>query len=280
MTRAGLQLEFGWVTEELERTPGGIVARGVEGRSLSEFDAVLWATGRKANTLGLGLEGIGVELDRDGFIVIDDFQGTTASDTYAVGDVTPRPQLTPVAIAAGRHLAERLFGNRPDARTDYESIPTVVFSHPPIGCVGMTEEAARALFGDEVRTYVARFTGLYHAVTRRKPATAMKLVVVGAEERVVGIHTIGLGADELIQGFAVAVRMGAWIAPWPSIPPPPKNSSLCADHGALRQGATRGAGRETRSAQRMIDKRSSAGDGFGIAPSDRWRTRSGPSVVS
>jgi glutathione reductase (NADPH) len=209
LARAGIRLEFGWRAAALEKTAVGIDALGVDGRALSGFDAVLWATGRKANVAGLGLDGIGVELDADGFIVVDAFQSTTASATYAVGDVTPCPQLTPVAIAAGRTLADRIFGNRPDARTDYEQIPTVVFTHPPIATVGMTEERARAQFGDDVRVYVTRFTGLYHAVTRKKPSTAMKLVVTGPEERIVGIHAIGSGADELIQGFAVALRMGA-----------------------------------------------------------------------
>lgn len=209
MTRSGIRLQPGWLTAALEQTAGGIRALGTDGQRLGEFDAVLWATGRKANTFGLELEGIGVDLDSNGFIAIDDFQCTSAVGTYAVGDVTARPQLTPVAIAAGRTLAERLFNNRPESRTDYEGIPTAIFTHPPIGCVGMTEEEARLAFGAEVRVYVTRFTGLYHAVTRRKPATAMKLVVVGEDERIAGIHAIGLGADELIQGFAVAFRMGA-----------------------------------------------------------------------
>lgn len=209
LSRAGVRLESNWATAALERTPSGLRALGADGRELSEFDMVLWATGRAANTAGLGLENAGVGLDGNGFVVIDDFQNTTMAGTYAVGDVTARPQLTPVAIAAGRSLADRLFGNRPESQIDYDGIPTAVFTHPPIGCVGMTEEQARAMFGEDVRVYVTRFTGLYHAVTNRKPVTAMKLVVTGAEERILGIHAIGLGADELIQGFAVAYRMGA-----------------------------------------------------------------------
>jgi glutathione reductase (NADPH) len=117
--------------------------------------------------------------------------------------------LTPVAIAAGRRLADRLFGNQPERRLDYELIPTVVFTHPPIGTVGMSESEARARYGDAVKVYVAGFVGMYYAVTERKPRTDMKLVCLGKEERVIGCHVIGDGADEMLQGFAVAMRMGA-----------------------------------------------------------------------
>jgi glutathione reductase (NADPH) len=127
-----------------------------------------------------------------------------------VGDVTGRAQLTPVAIAAGRRLSDRLFGGQPDRYLDYDNIPTVVFGHPPIGTVGLTEEAARAQYGDEaVTVFRSGFVPMYHALTTRKPRTDMKLVTVGPDKRVVGVHVIGPGADEMIQGFAVAVRMGA-----------------------------------------------------------------------
>jgi len=127
-----------------------------------------------------------------------------------VGDVTGRAQLTPVAIAAGRRLSDRLFGGQPDQHLDYTNIPTVVFGHPPIGTVGLTEDAARAKYGDEaVTVYRSGFVPMYHAMTTRKPRTDMKLVTAGPEKRVVGVHVIGPGADEMIQGFAVAVRMGA-----------------------------------------------------------------------
>jgi glutathione reductase (NADPH) len=129
---------------------------------------------------------------------------------YAVGDVTGRAQLTPVAIAAGRRLSDRLFGGQADRHLDYENIPTVVFGHPPIGTVGLTEDEARAKFGNEaVTVYRSGFVPMYHALTTRKPRADMKLVTVGTEKRVVGVHVIGPGADEMMQGFAVAVRMGA-----------------------------------------------------------------------
>ncbi|MGH8231791.1 MAG: glutathione-disulfide reductase, partial [Steroidobacteraceae bacterium] len=128
---------------------------------------------------------------------------------YAIGDVTPRVQLTPVAIAAGRRLSDRLFGGQQHRKLDYDNIPSVVFSHPPIGMVGLSEPEARARYGDQVKVYTSQFMPMYHALTPRKPREHMKMITVGAEQRVVGIHVIGEGADEMLQGFAVALRMGA-----------------------------------------------------------------------
>ena len=179
-----------------------------DGRSVSELDAVLWAIGRIAHAK-VWADSAGVELDPWGFIQADDYQNTSVAGVYAVGDVTGRACLTPVAIAAGRRLADRLFGGEPDAKLDYDDIPTVVFSHPPIGSVGLSEAAARSRYGDQVKSYVKYFTNLYFSVTREKQPTAMKLVTLLPDERIVGIHVIGRGADELIQGFAVALRMGA-----------------------------------------------------------------------
>jgi glutathione reductase (NADPH) len=168
------------------------------------------AIGRVPAVENLGLEHAGVKLDAYNFIETDPFQNTSAPGIYAVGDVTGRAQLTPVAIAAGRRLSDRLFGGQPDRHLDYTNIPTVVFGHPPIGTVGLTEDAARAQYGDEgVTVYRSGFVPMYHAMTTRKPRTDMKLVTAGPEKRVVGVHVIGPGADEMIQGFAVAVRMGA-----------------------------------------------------------------------
>lgn len=131
---------------------------------------------------------------------------------YALGDVCGVAQLTPVAIAAGRRLANRLFGPPEfhQDKLDYRNIPTVVFSHPPAGAVGLTETEAREEYGhDAVKTYVSKFTNLYFAMIEHKENTVFKLVVVGPEERVVGIHMVGRGVDEILQGFAVAVKMGA-----------------------------------------------------------------------
>lgn len=173
-----------------------------------EVDCVLWAIGRRANTGGLDLAEAGVIAAPDGMIPVDAFQNTNVPGIHAIGDITGAAELTPVAIAAGRRLAARLFLNQPDSKLDYSNIPTVVFSHPTIGTVGLSEEDARAKF-DDVKVYATRFTPMYFAVTEHKPKTAMKLVCAGPDERVVGVHVIGEGADEMLQGFAVAVKMGA-----------------------------------------------------------------------
>ncbi|MCC6214626.1 MAG: glutathione-disulfide reductase [Polyangiaceae bacterium] len=180
-----------------------------DGTWLEGFDCLVWAIGREPVSDGIGLEEAGVRKDAQGFVEVDEWQQTTAARVYAVGDVTGRLALTPVAIAAGRRLADRVFGGKPDARLDYEDVPTVVFSHPPLATVGLSEEAAKERFGDAVRCYVSRGTGLYHGITRAKGRYVVKLVTVGPDERVVGVHAVGRGADELIQGFAVAVRLGA-----------------------------------------------------------------------
>lgn len=210
MVRSGLALVAGFRPASAARTADGLIrVEGEDGRVLEGFDCVLWATGRVPNVEALALENAGVALNAAHAIGTDAFQSTSAPGVYAVGDVTGISMLTPVAIAAGRKLADRLFGGDPSARLDYEDIPTVVFSHPPIGTVGLSEAMARARYGDQVKTYVTRFTGMYYGITQRKPRTAMKLVTLLPDERVLGIHAIGLGADELIQGFAVALRMGA-----------------------------------------------------------------------
>jgi len=193
------------------------LARGEDGRlelvgehqRLSGFDAVIWAVGRKPRTAELNLAAAGLETDAQGFIPVDDYQNTAQPGIYAVGDVTGRAALTPVAIAAGRRLADRLFGGQPDRKLDYDLIPSVVFSHPPVATVGLTEGEARARHGDAVKIYQSRFTPMVHAFTRRQVKTALKLVTVGAQEKLVGCHIIGHAADEILQGFVVAMRMGA-----------------------------------------------------------------------
>jgi glutathione reductase (NADPH) len=180
-----------------------------DGRALGPFDAVIWAIGRDPLTAELGLDTAGVRCDAQGHVLTDEFQATNVRRIFAIGDVTGRLALTPVAIAAGRRLADRLYGGMDGRKLDYGNVPTVVFSHPPIGTMGLSEEDARRAHGDAVRTYNASFVPMYHALTARKPKCEMKLVVVGAEERIVGLHVIGAGADEMLQGFAVAVKMGA-----------------------------------------------------------------------
>ena len=189
---------------------GSITLHSQDGNHVSGFDTVLWATGRRPLTDQLGLEQAGVEVDGNGFIKTDEFQNTNVNNIYSVGDVTGREALTPVAIAAGRRLADRLFNNQGEARLEYDNIASVVFSHPPIGTVGLSEDEAREAYGEgQVKTYQSRFTNMYYAVSQTKIPTLMKLVTVGDQEKVVGCHVIGFQADEIIQGFAVAVKMGA-----------------------------------------------------------------------
>jgi glutathione reductase (NADPH) len=180
-----------------------------DGRRVGPVDSVLWAIGRVPYVQDLGLSRAGVELDAYGFVGTDRYQTTNVPGIYAIGDVTGRAHLTPVAIAAGRRLSDRLFGGQSDRHLDYENVPTVIFGHPPIGTVGITEAAARGLYGEDVQVFTSAFVPMYHALTTRKPRARMKLVTVGADQRVVGVHVIGEGADEMLQGFAVAVKMGA-----------------------------------------------------------------------
>ena len=196
-------------TQVEKASDGSLTLNFQNGQQLTEIDQLIWAIGRKPNTAALNLGAARVEHDANGVIPTDEFQNTNVPGIYAVGDVTGRAQLTPVAIAASRRLADRLFNNQPERKLDYENIPSVMFSHPPIGTVGLTEEQAREKHGDAVKVYQTRFTAMAHAFTKHQPSTAMKLVTVGAQEKVVGVHIIGQGADEMLQGFAVALKMGA-----------------------------------------------------------------------
>ena len=175
---------------------------------LKDIDCLIWAIGRTSNSDDIDLDKAGVPTTDEGFIETDAQQNTAVDGVYAVGDITGRDALTPVAIAAGRQLAERLFNNKPNAKLDYDNIPSVVFSHPPIGTVGMTEDEARERYGD-VRVYQSRYTNMLHSLSDHKKQSSVKLITAGAKEKVVGIHVIGEGADEMMQGFAVAIKMGA-----------------------------------------------------------------------
>lgn len=180
------------------------------GSTLDNLDTVILAVGRSPRTLDLGLKAIGVEMDSKGLINVDPFQNTSIAGIYAIGDVTSAPALTPVAIAAGRRLCDRLFGGHPEARLHYDNICSVVFSHPPIGSVGMSEEAAIEQFGEKaIKVYHTRFNPLFDALSEEKTPTVMKLVTQGSDEKIIGLHVIGYGADEMLQGFGVAVKMGA-----------------------------------------------------------------------
>lgn len=209
MTKSGIGLETGVTPQKLERADSGIVLTAEDGRTFGPVDSVLWAIGRAPNTESLDLDKAGVETDDRGFILTDEFQKTNVDHIFALGDVTGRAALTPVAIAAGRRLADRLDDGKDGRHLDYRLIPTVVFTHPTIGTVGMTEAEAVREFGDAVKIYSSGFTPMFYALGDDKQRSVMKLITVGEDERVVGLHVIGEGADELLQGFAVAIRMGA-----------------------------------------------------------------------
>lgn len=209
MRRQGININTGFQASALSRSDNGISIASTNGDVLDGFDTVIWAVGRRANTDGLNLKAAGVEMLPGGIIPVDACENTNVDGIYAIGDVTGKMPLTPVAIAAGRRLAERLFNNRPDSKVDYRNIPSVVFSHPPVATVGLSEDSARAQYGDKVTTYISEFTPMRHAFSIHGNSTAMKLVCAGDDEQVVGVHIIGDNADEMLQGFAVAVKMGA-----------------------------------------------------------------------
>uniref|UniRef100_A0A8C4S4Z9 Glutathione reductase n=1 Tax=Erpetoichthys calabaricus TaxID=27687 RepID=A0A8C4S4Z9_ERPCA len=183
-----------------------IMTRKADGQettsTIQDVDCLLWAIGREPKTKEMNLEVLGLKLDDKGHIVVDEYQNTSRNGIYAVGDVCGKALLTPVAIAAGRKLAHRLFEGKKDSKLDYSNIPTVVFSHPPIGTIGLTE-------GTKTLRPTRHRLHLYHAITARKTQCVMKLVCAGKEEKVVGLHMQGLGCDEMLQGFAVAIKMGA-----------------------------------------------------------------------
>ena len=203
----GVGVHFGCQVQALERQDGRIRARLSNGPDDALFDSVLFATGRAPNTRGLGLDAAGVALDARGAIVVDAYQNTSVPGVFAVGDVTGRAMLTPVAVAAARRLMDRLHGGQPEARLDYDNVPSVVFAHPPLGSVGLSEAAARARFG-KVTTYHSRFRPMLQALGDGHGRSVFKLVCAGEDETVVGIHLLGESADEILQGFAVALKAG------------------------------------------------------------------------
>jgi glutathione reductase (NADPH) len=197
------------IPKALTESDDGILVRTEAGSEFGPFDTVIWAVGRRPLTRGLGLEAAGVATDSEGYIEVDKYQQSKIEGVYALGDVTGQAELTPVAIAAGRRLSDRVFGGMEGRYLDYTNIPTVIFSHPPIGTVGLTEPQARDHYGDAVKVYTSGFVPLYYGILEHKARANMKLVTVGTDERVVGCHMIGQGSDEILQGFAVAIKMGA-----------------------------------------------------------------------
>ncbi len=209
MRNGGIALDTLVIPGSVEKTGDGIILHAADGRTFGPVDCLVWAVGRAPNTDTLNAGKAGVVMDAWGFVPTDDYQRTNVDNIFALGDVTGRDALTPVAIAAGRRLADRLYGGMKGRHLEYRLIPTVIFSHPTIGTVGMTEDQARAEFGADVKVYTSGFVGMYYALGEDKQRSSMKLITTGADERVVGCHVIGEGADEMMQGFAVAMRMGA-----------------------------------------------------------------------
>ncbi|MDN6625828.1 MAG: glutathione-disulfide reductase [Pisciglobus halotolerans] len=210
MEKEGPKLHKFAVPKEVIRNEDSSLTLVFEDGSSHSTDAIIWAIGREPNTEKVNLAATDVEVNPGGYIKVDKFQNTTAENIYAIGDVTGHIELTPVAIAAGRRLSERLFNQKPQSHLNYDNVPSVIFSHPPIGTVGMTEELAIDKFGKEnVTVYKSVFTSMHSSITKNRQKSYMKLVCFGSEERVVGLHGIGHGVDEMIQGFAVAIKMGA-----------------------------------------------------------------------
>ena len=209
MSADGVNIKTHFTAARLDKVDNGIRVTGEDGDVIDGFDAVVFAIGRSPSTDDLGLDKAGVTVDEKGYIPVDKFQQTNVPSVFAIGDVTGQAELTPVAIAAGRRLADRIYDNQEGRHLEYKLIPTVVFSHPPMATVGLTEEQAKEQYGDAMTLYTTSFTAMYNSFTQHKSKTAMKLICAGDEEKVVGIHIIGLAADEMLQGFAVAMRMGA-----------------------------------------------------------------------
>lgn len=181
---------------------------------LEGVDELIWAIGRTPEVEGLGLEEVGIKQDAKGQIAADEYQNTNVENIYSLGDVVGKVELTPVAIAAGRKLSDRLFGpeNLRESKLDYDLIPSVVFAHPEVGTIGLTEPEAVAKYGREnLKIYNTSFSAMYYAMMdpEEKGPTRYKLICHGPDEKVVGLHILGLGSGEMLQGFGVALKMGA-----------------------------------------------------------------------
>lgn len=210
LEQQGIRIERHTSVKALSVSPGGGFTAQLHNGTNFACDAFFWAIGRKPDFSGLQLENINLYPDIEGHLKVDAFQNTDIPGIYAVGDVTGKAELTPVAIAAGRALSDRLFGGKPEARISYENIPTVIFSHPPAGTVGLSEHEAAKKYGQEnIRVYKTRFINMYYAPLDKKKPTNIKMITLLPEERIVGLHLVGEGVDEMLQGFAVAINMGA-----------------------------------------------------------------------
>lgn len=211
MAAEGPTLHTHSTPKEVVKEPDGSLTLHIENGESYNVDTLIWAIGRHPATDVINLQATGVETNARGYIKVDEYQQTNIPGIYCVGDIMEGGvELTPVAVKAGRQLSERLFNGQTNAKMDYNLIPTVVFSHPPIGTIGLTEAEAIAQYGEtDVKVYQSGFTAMYTAVTQHRQPCKMKLVCAGENEVVVGLHGIGFAVDEMIQGFAVAMKMGA-----------------------------------------------------------------------
>lgn len=210
IAKHGSSLHTHSVPKEVVKNDDGSLTLVLENGESYTVDCLIWAIGRKPNVTGFGLEKTGVALTEKGYIQTDEFENTTVDGIYALGDVNGKLELTPVAVKAGRQLSERLFNGKTNAKMDYENVATVIFSHPAIGSIGMSEEAALAKYGeDKVTVYRSSFTPMYTAMGDNRQPSTMKLVTLGEDEKIIGLHGIGYGVDEMVQGFSVAIKMGA-----------------------------------------------------------------------
>lgn len=205
MTTKGITVMSECQVESIEKTDSGYSLR-LDQVELLETDLVMYATGRGPNTKGIGLEAVGIEMDRNGAIIVDEFSKTSVDNIYAIGDVTDRIQLTPVALAEGMAFARTIYDAKPTS-VSYENVPSAVFSQPPIGSVGLTEEDARK--NHKVAIYQSRFRAMKHTLSGREEYSVMKLIVDKDTDRVLGAHMMGADAPEIIQGVGIAVKAGA-----------------------------------------------------------------------
>ncbi|KAG5655649.1 hypothetical protein KAF25_009148 [Fusarium avenaceum] len=179
---------------------------------LEDLDTLIWAIGRTPEVEGLGLDIVGVKQNERGQIITDEYQNTNVENIYSLGDVVGKVELTPVAIAAGRKLSDRLFGGEKfnKSKLDYDLIPSVVFAHPEVGSIGLTQAQAETKYGkDNIKIYRTSFTATYYTIMEDKRPSKYKLICHGKDEKIVGLHILGLGSSEILQGFGVAMKMGA-----------------------------------------------------------------------
>ncbi len=211
MEQDGIQVHTNSSISKVNKNDDDSLSLTTKDGRVDTVDCLIWAIGRAPSTDSINLQVTGVATTNEGKIKVDKFQNTNVKGIYAVGDIIENSvDLTPVAVAAGRRLSERLFNNKPNEHLSYELIPTVIFTHPAIGTIGLSEIDAIEHYGkDNIKCYSSSFTPMYSAVTQHRQKCMMKLVCLGEDEKVVGLHGIGYGIDEMIQGFAVAIKMGA-----------------------------------------------------------------------